>query len=59
LVPYGGATSFTIGADTIKLTALSIDHNPAGSMTLTVAVPEPGALSLLALGGLALLRRRP
>jgi PEP-CTERM motif len=58
LVSYGGATSFSIGGHTITLTALSIDHTPQGSMTLTVAVPEPGALSLLGLGGVALLRRR-
>lgn len=59
LVSYGGATSLTIGDYVISLTALEIDHQPAGSLTLSVTpVPAPAVLPLLALAGIATRRRR-
>lgn len=59
LVPYGGATSFTVGDRVITMSSLDIDHLPSGSMTLSVAiVPAPAALPLLALAALAARRRR-
>lgn len=59
LVSYGGATSFTIGDSVITLSALNIDNQPSGSMTLSVStVPAPGVLSVLALAGIVARRRR-
>lgn len=36
----------------------TIDYSEVGKINLVVAVPEPASLSMLAIGGLALLRRR-
>ena len=59
LVPYGGATSFTVDTQIITLTDLSIDHEPAGSFTLNVApVPEPAAVVMTSLAGLYVLIKR-
>lgn len=59
LVSYGGATSFTIGDSVITLSALNINNQPSGSMTLSVStVPAPGVLSVLALAGIVARRRR-
>lgn len=46
--PYSGATSYTIGGETVTISALSINHTPAGSLTLSVSVPEPTSIGLLA-----------
>ncbi|NIA22261.1 MAG: PEP-CTERM sorting domain-containing protein [Anaerolineaceae bacterium] len=63
------AGTFTIGVsstlygvlDTDGFTGLTIEARTAehwGADDFSIAVPEPATLSLLALGGLALLRRR-
>ena len=49
---YSGATSFTLGADTITVTSYSVDHSGAGTFTVQVgarasATPEPGSVALL------------
>jgi hypothetical protein len=56
--PYGGAKSFSIDGETVTLTALTTDGKPAGSFTLTLAVPEPASLGILGLSGAGLLVRR-
>ena len=57
-VAYSGATSFTIGNETVTLTALQFPPGggTTGSMTLLVtAVPEPASLLLGGLGMLGML----
>jgi hypothetical protein len=59
LVPYSGATSFTIGGYEISVSSLTINHSPSGSVTLSVvAVPAPATIGLLGLAGLGAARRR-
>jgi hypothetical protein len=52
-----GNTSYTVGSQTISVSAYSVTANDAGTFTLTVA-PEPASIGILAMGFLGLLCRR-
>ena len=62
VLDYDGTNLAAFNAELLSLAVngkyLNIVANPDGSQTLSLLVPEPMTLSLLGLGGLAILRRR-
>ncbi len=55
-VPYSGATTFSDGVLTASVTSLTVSGG-SGTFVITV-IPAPASLGLLALAGLATVRRR-
>ena len=53
-----GNTSFTVGGDTVTVSAFSVNTTPQGSFTLTVSTPEPASIGLLGVAAAGLLARR-